>query len=185
MLCSLLPVKYASAKEIPRRSPRANRIGCRLPESRSPSFRPWPDLDNARLETKNSITSAGFFDDASKSMSPMTSLNRRKLPAALQRITSGCAAQIVQQRLGGAQRLAQQMFAGVIPPALDAFENVRLRLLAKPVQFRHLAGLAGRLQFFNRINAQLLVQRLDFLGPRPEISSIAIKPGGIEAFNSS
>ena len=34
-------------------------------------------------DTKNSITSSGFFDDASKSMSPIISLLRRKLPALL------------------------------------------------------------------------------------------------------
>ena len=94
-------------------------------------------------------------------------------------------AQIFQQRLGGKQRVAQQVFACVNPPSLNAFKQVRLRFLAEPVEFGDRAGFASRLQFFDRINAELLVQRLDFFGPRPEISSIAIKPGGIEAFNSS
>ena len=37
---------------------------------------------------KKSMTLAGFLDEASKSISPMISLKRRTLPAALQRITS-------------------------------------------------------------------------------------------------
>ena len=72
-------------------------------------------------------------------------------------------AQIFEQRFGGAQGVAQQMFRGVSPPALDAFENVRLRLFAKAVEPGDLAGFARRFQFPDRINAELLIQRLDFL----------------------
>ena len=118
-------------------------------------------------ETKNSITSAGFLDDASKSMSPMISLNRRKLPAALHRITSGCSRKFSSNGSAASKRVAQQMFARVSPPALDAFQNIRLRFLAETVQFRDLAGFAGRLQFLNRIHAELFVQRLDFFRAEP------------------
>src|SRR5450759_4706995 len=76
--------------------------------------------------TNPPITSAGFFDDASKSMSPITSLNRRKLPAALQRI-------------GGAQCVVEQMFRGVSTATLDAFENIRLRLFTKTVEIGNYA----------------------------------------------
>jgi hypothetical protein len=78
------------------------------------------------------------------------------------------------------------MFARVSPPALDAFQDVRLRLLAKAVQFRHPAGLLQAASSFSTESIpSFWFSAWIFFGPRPEISSIAIKPGGIEAFNSS
>ena len=51
---------------------------------------------------KESMTGAGFLEEASKSMSPMISLKRRRLPAVLQRMTSGCCAQHFEHRFGDA-----------------------------------------------------------------------------------
>ncbi len=91
MLCSLLPVKYISAEEYSpslttRRSdwmpPSSSTLALVSPLASTFSIPGWL--------VKNSMTAAGFFDDASKSMSPITSRCRRRLPAALHRITSGC-----------------------------------------------------------------------------------------------
>ena len=91
MLCSLLPVKYISAEEYSaslttRRSdwmpPSSSTLALVSPLARTFTMPGWL--------VKNSMTSAGFFDEASRSMSPITSRCRRRLPAALQRITSGC-----------------------------------------------------------------------------------------------
>src|ERR1039458_5313831 len=78
ILCSLLPVKYASANG--NSASLTTRKSHWMPPSKitlafvSPLAR---TLTMPDCETKNSITSAGFFDDASKSMSPQISLNRR------------------------------------------------------------------------------------------------------------
>ena len=92
MLCSLPPVKYASANG--NSLSLTTRKSHWMPPSKITLAFVSPFAVIFKMpgcETKNSITSAGFFDDASKSMSPMISLNRRKLPAALQRITSSDA----------------------------------------------------------------------------------------------
>ena len=91
MLCSLLPVKYISAEEYSaslttRRSdwmpPSSSTLALVSPLASTFSTPGWL--------VKNSMTSAGCLDEASRSMSPMISLCRRRLPAALHRMTSGC-----------------------------------------------------------------------------------------------
>ena len=72
-------------------------------------------------------------------------------------------AQIIEDRLGGNQHLMPMMMARVLSLEGDALENLLLTLRAKPIQFRHLARLARLLQFLNRLDAQLLVDRLDLL----------------------
>ncbi len=94
-------------------------------------------------------------------------------------------AQIVQQRFGDAQRITQQMLARISAPPFDSFQNVRLRLLAKTVQFRDFPFLQAASSFSIESTPSLWLSAWIFFGPSPEISNIAIKPGGIEAFNSS
>ena len=72
-----------------------------------------------------------------------------------------------QQRLADGQRLAQQMPRSVRAPALNAIEDVGLGLFAEPLQFGHLASLASGFELFHRVDAQFLVQRLDFFRPQP------------------
>ena len=78
--------------------------------------------------------------------------------------------QTVEQRLRRRQRVAEAMLGGVLPFARDAFEQIGLGLLAKPVQFGDLAGLAGGFKFGDGIHAELLVERLDLL--RPEAGNV-------------
>ena len=93
--------------------------------------------------------------------------------------------QRLQQRLRPLERVADQMARGVGAAAVDAFEDVRLRLLAEPFQPGDLAVLAGLFELLDRLDAQLVVQGLDLLGPSPGMSSIATSPGGVAAFRSS
>ena len=72
-------------------------------------------------------------------------------------------AQIIEDRLGGNQHLVPVMMARVLPLEGDALQNLFLTLRAKPIQLRHLACLACLLQVLNRLDAQLLVDRLDLL----------------------
>ena len=71
----------------------------------------------------------------------------------------------LEQTLPRRQGVAQQMFRGIGPPPLDPFQDVRLRLLPEPRQTRHLARFAGALEVLERVDLQLLVERLDLLGP--------------------
>ena len=113
MLCSLLPVKYISANGILRVADHAQ-VGL------DAAFEQHAGLGfafgDARFRmpgwlVKNSMTSAGCFDEASKSMSPMISRCRRRLPAALQRITSGCERNASSSGSASGKRVAEQMLA--------------------------------------------------------------------------
>ncbi len=75
MLCSLLPVKYISAKG--NSASLTTRRSDWMPPSSSTLALVSPLARTFRMPgwlVKKSMTSAGFFDEASKSMSPMTSL---------------------------------------------------------------------------------------------------------------
>src|SRR5260221_10936282 len=56
------------------------------------------------------------------------------------------------------------MAGGIGAAEIDAFEDFGLGLLAEPVEFGHLAGFAGGFEFGNGLDAELVVERLDFLG---------------------
>ena len=59
------------------------------------------------------------------------------------------------------------MFRSVSTAALNAFEQIRLRFFTKAVEFGHFASIAGSFEFLDRIHAEFLVERLDFLRPQP------------------
>ena len=166
MLCSLLPVKYASANG--NSLSLTTRKSHWMPPSKITLAFVSPfasDFHDARLRDKKFNHVRRFFrrrqqiNVADDFLEPPQTARR----AATDHV--GMSAQIFQQRLGGAQRVAQQMFARVSPFALDAFQNVRLRFFAETVQFRNFSLFAGRFQFFNRINSEFFVQRLDFFRP--------------------
>ena len=99
MLCSLLPVKYISAKG--NSASVTTRKSDWIPPCNSTLALVSPLAMISRIPgcwLKKSRTFTGFFADASKSMSPMTSRSRRKLPAALVRITSGCERKASRRR---------------------------------------------------------------------------------------
>ncbi len=56
--------------------------------------------------------------------------------------------QILQQRFGGADSVAQEMFAGVSAFAFDAFEDVGLGFLAEAVEFRDFFRTGRRRRVF-------------------------------------
>ena len=94
----------------------------------------------------------------------MTSRCRRRLPAVLQRMTSGCERNASSSGSARGSASLMQMPRGVGAAAVDALEDVRLRLLAKPFQPGDLAVLAGLFELLDRFDPQLVVQRLDLLG---------------------
>ena len=92
MLCSLLPVKYANALAYSE-SATTRRSAWMPPASSTLALVP-PAASTLKFPSrpvKYSMMRSDFFADTKKSTSPITSLLRRKLPAVLQRITSGCA----------------------------------------------------------------------------------------------
>ncbi len=141
--------------------------------------------EDARLAAvKKSITAAGCFEEASKSMSPMTSLKRRKLPAVLQRTTSGMRAQTFQDRLGRQPGRRESKWR-------EAYwrrnwmpsKNVGLRFFAEAVQLRHFARPGRPSPDCSIVSTpSLSCSALTFFGPRPGMSSMATNPGGIGAF---
>ena len=58
------------------------------------------------------------------------------------------------------------MFRGIKAAAFDAFEDVGLRFFAEAVQFGDFAGLAGGLEFFDGIHAEVFIEHLDFFGAK-------------------
>ena len=72
-----------------------------------------------------------------------------------------------EQRLGLLESVAQEVARGVGAAAADAFENIGLRLLPKPLQAGDLAVFARLLKLLDRFEAEFVVQGLDLLWPQP------------------
>ena len=117
------------------------------------------------------MTSAGCFDEASKSMSPMTSLDRRKLPAVLQRITSGCARRLSSNGSAAGKRVAQADVGGIGAAALDAFERFCFAFFRRnPSSSATLPAWQAASSFSMESTPSFSCRALIFLGPRPGIS---------------
>ncbi len=147
MLCSLLPVKYARAKGNSRSL--TTRKSHWMPPSRiTLAFvSPWAVIFRMPgCVTKHPITSAGFFDGREQIDVADDLLEPPQAARRTAADHTGMFAQSIEQRFGGAQCSAQQMFCGISPPPLDALEQIRLRFFAKAVQLRNLAGCDTPLQ---------------------------------------
>src|ERR1035441_4523262 len=75
--------------------------------------------------------------------------------------------QHLDARLRVLESVAQEVARGVGAAAADAFENVGLRLLPKPLQAGDLAVFARLLKLLDRFEAEFVVQGLDLLWPQP------------------
>ena len=126
----------------------------------------------------------GFFDETRKSMSPMISLQRRRLPAVLQRITSGCCA----GNPATAPKRATHCCRDGAPrtcAASDALADIGLCLFAEARQSRRPFPFAGLFELLDRGDPQLVVKRLDLLWSEAGNFEQLAQPAGRDALRSS
>ena len=92
----------------------------------------------------------------------MVSLDRRRLPAVLQRTTSGWLRRL--SRIGSATARASpsKWREAYCRRNCDALQNIGLGFLAEPVQPGDLPVPAGLLQLFQGFHAELVVDRFYF-----------------------
>ena len=77
----------------------------------------------------------------------------------------GMLAEAFQNGRRDGERLVQMVLAGELALEGDAFENLRLRLLAEAIEHSDLARLARGFERLDGVHAQLVVELLDLLRP--------------------
>ena len=186
MLCSLLPVKYASADA--NSTSATTRRSAWMPPPRMTDALVSPRASTAWMPgnaTKKSSTAAGRRDDTTKSMSPMTSFQRLSEPAVEQRVTSGCSRNAV--RMGSAAAMASTS------RWRDA--NCRLKAMASRILDWDLSPKPSRpatrppWQAASSDATESMPSSSwslrTFLGPSPWMPSSSSRPGGTDALSSS
>ena len=130
-------------------------------------------LDHAGsgVKASASVVSAPL---ARMSRSPLVSAPRRTLPTVAISAAGRVFLQIRDQRVGHLGRARQQVTAGEALPLFDRLKNQLLLLAAHALDAANAAGLGGRGQVVEALDAQLLVEHGDGL------RSDALQPQHVE-----
>jgi hypothetical protein len=112
------------------------------------------------------MTAVGWREETTKSMSPMVSRQRRRLPAGLQRMTSGWS-RSVREWVRRPRGLREEVPGGVLPAVGDALQDPGLALFSEALERGDLAGAASGFELDDGLESQVVVQGLDFLRGQP------------------
>ncbi len=95
----------------------------------------------------------------------------------------GVAAQMVEDRLGGGEGVAEEMARGELAAEVDAFANFGLGFFAEAVEDGDFAVFAGLLELFDGFDGEFVVEGFDFFGAEAgnaEHGDEAGRDGGFE-----